>query len=608
MASTTPTSMTKLSIAYLDFDTIKASLRDYLRSQTIFKDYSFEGSGLAILLDVLSYNTHYFGFYLNMIADEMFLDSAALRSSVVSLAKMLNYTPRSVTSAQATVSVTITPNDNTASAVIEKNTAFVAVVNGTNFNFVTNQAYSATIANGTYSFPIVQLIEGIPYTYSWTVDNSIPNQRFVLPNPSIDTSTLTVQVQNSITDTTVQYFSLANDLMQIKATTPVYFLQEVENQQFEIYFGDGVIGLPVVDGNVILVSYILSDGDAANGATVFTPASTIAGYQKYLTTTTTLQNSAGGEAPESIDSIKFSAPKNYEAQGRAVTASDYTLIMQDNYPNLASVAVWGGETMSPPQYGKVYISIKPVDGYVVTQTTKALVISNILRPYNIVSVIPEIVDPIYIFIIVNCVVKYNPSITANTPGDIAGEAYNAILAYAQTNLDQFELELRYSRLLAAIDGADQSITNNLTTIQMKSVFQPALNIVANYQFAMNNPITPGTLTSTSFVTVNDPQLTTAYVNGNTYTLADDSNGNVTMIQHGIGVPNVVVRTSCGTINYTTGAITLQGIIPNQADVNGNISLIMSPAQNDIIPLQNNILFVQPSDINVTVLANPQITA
>jgi hypothetical protein len=543
-----------------------------------------------------------------MIANEQFLDSAELRSSVVSLAKMLNYTPRSVTSATAAVAITITPGDGSSSAVITQNTPFSTSINGDTFTFVTQQAYSATInSNLQYVFPEVTLIEGIPYTYSWLVDNTIPNQRFILPNPSIDTTSLTVQVQQTSTNTTIQNFSLATDLMQITATSTVYFLQEVENEQFEIYFGDGVIGQAVQDGNVILVSYILSSGTEANGATTFVPAGTVAEYQNYLLNVTTLANSAGGADPETIAEIKFSAPKNYEAQGRAVTVSDYTVLLQNNYTNLDSVAVWGGETMSPPQYGKVYISIKPISGFVTTATTKQLIISNILQQVNIVSVIPVILDPIYIYIIVNCVVKYDPTATANTEGDIAAEAYAAIVAYAQANLDKFDLELRYSKLLAAIDASDPSITNNLTTIQMKTVFQPQLNVVANYQFAMNNPIAPGTLTSTPFVETSDPKLSVAYVAGNTYTMADDSNGNLNLIQHGIGIATSVVR-QCGTVNYTTGAIQVTQIIPSAVDINGNINLIMTPALNDIIPLQNNILYINPSDINVTVVPNAPITS
>jgi len=599
-------STTSMSIAFLDFDNIVASLRDYLRSQQTFKDYNFSGSGLSVLIDLLAYNTHYMGFYNNMIANEMFLDSANLRSSVVSLAKMLGYTTRSVTSPQAVVSISINPNDSATAAVIQKGTQFTAPVNGNNYTFVTNQVYSTTISNGKFSFPEVVLVEGVPYTYRITVDSSIVGQRFIIPSSNADMSTLTVQVQTSQTDTTVRTFTLATNLLTVTATTPVYFLQEVENQQYQVYFGDGVIGAPVIDGNIVLLSYIVSDGTTSNSATTFTPASTVAGYQSYLTTVTTLASAAGGLDSETIDEIKFLAPKNYETQGRAVTTNDYATIMQENYTNLDSVAVWGGEDMNPPQYGKVFISIKPVSGFVVTQTTKALVVSNILRQYNIVSVIPEIIDPDYIFIIVNCVVKYNPTVTTNTVGQIQSNAYNAIIAYADGNLDKFQLELRYSRFLASIDESDPSITNNLTTIQMKKTFVPSLNVMANYQLTMNNPVIPGSMTSTSFITTQDPLVSSPYATGKTYTIGDDGEGNLTLLQSGIGIPTSVVR-KCGTINYTTGQILIQEIIPAQADANGNISLIMSPAQNDIIPLQNNILFIQPSDITVTAIPNPPIT-
>ncbi len=282
------------------------------------------------------------------------------------------------------------------------------------------------------------------------------------------------------------------------------------------------------------------------------------------------------------------------------------MLIQQDYTNADSVAVWGGEDNVPPQYGKVFISIKPVEGFVITETTKATVVSNIVRKRNIVAVIPEIIDPDYIFIVVNCIVKYNPANTFKTEGDIQSGAYNAIVEYAKANLDKFDLELRYSRLLSAIDNSDSSITNNLTTIQMKKVFQPRLEIVQNYEFLLNNAIAPGTLVSSSFVTAHDIKLTSPFVNGKTYTIVDDGIGNLNMVQHGIGIPEFVVR-QCGSINYETGHILIQEIIPTQADSDGNITLIMSPAQNDIVPVRNNILFIQPADIEVTAIAHAPIS-
>jgi hypothetical protein len=601
-----PSTSSKLNVGYLDFDTIKMSLRDYLRSQAVFKDYDFEGSGLAVLLDILTYNTHYFGFYMNMIGNEMFLDSANLRSSVVSLAKMLNYTPRSVTSAQANVSITITPNDSASVAVIEKNSPFTANVDGTSYNFVTAQTYGATISGGKFYFPNVTLVEGLAYTFRWTVDSTIPNQRFVLPNPSVDTSTLAVRVQNSATDTTLTTFVLATDLITLTGSTNAYFLQEVENQQFQLTFGDGVVGSALVDGNIIIVDYILSDGSLANSAATFFPAAPVAGYPVNNTAITTLIPAAGGLDPESIDEIRFTAPKNYQAQGRAVTVSDYILTISQQYTNTDSVTVWGGEDAVPPQYGKVFISIKPVNGYVITEAAKVLVVQNIVRQYNVISVIPEFVDPDYTFIIVTCNVRYNPSNTFKTDGDIQSGAYDAITSYATSDLDKFNLEFRYSKLLAAIDASDPSITNNQTTIQMKKTFMPTLDVATNYTFQMYNAILPGSITSSNFVVVHDPLLLTPYQNGNTYYINDDRNGNLLLFQQGIGIATTSVR-NVGTVNYTTGVINLNSFMPFQADANGNVSIIMTPQLNDVIPSLNNILFIQPSDVTVVAIPVPTTT-
>lgn len=596
-----PATSSKLNIGFLDFDTIKMSLRDYLRSQTVFKDYDFEGSGLAVLLDILSYNTHYFAYYMNMIGNEMFLDSANLRSSVVSLAKMLNYTPRSVTSAQANISVTITPNNSASVAVIEKNTPFTSNVDGSTYNFVALQTYGATISNGQFFFPNIVLIEGLAYTYRITVDNSIPNQRFLLPNPSVDTSSLAVRVQTSVTDATLTTFILATDLITLTATTNAYFLEEVENQQFQLTFGDGVVGAALVDGNIIIIDYVLSDGSAANSASTFTPAAPLAGYPANLTSVTTLVPAAGGLDPETIDQIRFTAPKNYQAQGRAVTVSDYVLTITEQYTNTDSVTVWGGEDANPPQYGKVYISIKPIDGYVITETAKTLVVNNIVRQYNVISVIPEFVDPDYTFLIVNCTVKYNPSNTYKTDGDIQTGAYNAIVNYATLDLDKFNLEFRYSKLLTAIDNSDPSITSDQTTIQMKKTFMPSTTIATNYTFQLYNAILPGSVSSSTFIVVQDPLMLIPYQNGNTYYITDDRNGNLLMYQQGIGIATTSVR-NIGTVNYTTGVIVLNAFLPYQGDANGNVSLIMSPQLNDVTPALNNILFIQPQD--VTVVAVP----
>jgi hypothetical protein len=277
--ATNTSNTSRLSLGYLDFDTVKANLRDFLRNQSQFRDYDFTGSAFSILLDVLAYNTYYNAFYLNMVGNEMFIDSANLRSSVVSIAKQLGYTPRSITSATALVSITITPNDSATVAVIEKNSSFIANVDGQTYNFITDNAYGATLnSTGQFVFPTVTLVEGNSYTYRIVVDSTIPNQKFILPNANIDTSTLTVQVQQSQTNTNTDIYLLCTNFLQITNTTKAYFLQEDENQQFEVVFGDGVLGNALLDGNVVVISYILSDGTLANGATTFTPSTPLCGY------------------------------------------------------------------------------------------------------------------------------------------------------------------------------------------------------------------------------------------------------------------------------------------------------------------------------------------
>ena len=439
-----------------------------------------------------------------------------------------------------------------------------------------------------------------PYTYQFVVDSSISHQRFILPNSGVDTSQLTVRVQKSKSDTTTNTYILAENFLEITGKTNVYFLQEVTNQQFEVVFGDGIIGSALSDGNVVIIDYILSHGAAGNTASSFFPSAPL-GYPINGTYITTLIPASGGLDAETTEEIRFSAPKNYEAQGRAVTVSDYQLHVSQDYTNADSVACWGGEDHVPPQYGKVFVSVKPVNGFVITDTAKTLILSNIIRKRNIVSIIPEFVDPDYTFINVTNKTKYDPSNTNKTQGDIMTGVYTAITTFAATELDKFNLDFRYSRLLEAIDNSDQSISSNVTTIQVKKIFKPALDVITNYDTYFYNAVVPGSLSSTSFVSVHDPKLNIPYVNGMYYTLQDDSRGNIQMWVHGIGISDSVVRI-CGSINYKTGHIALTEFMPYQVDADGSMSLIMTPLENDISPVRNNILFIKPQDIKITTIA------
>ena len=594
MANTTKS---RLVISSLDFDDIKASLKTFLSAQSYFQDYNFEGSGLSVLIDLLAYNTHLTGFYQHMIANEMFMDTATLRSSIVSRAKLLGYTPISTTSARAVVNITIVPPDNPASIIIDRGTRFNAVIDGKNYVFITDEAHITTPMNGVYAFSDVTLVEGTPYAIQFTYDATNPTQRFIIPNATVDTSTLDVIVQTSVTNNTQTVFELVDDITLVTDTSLIYYLQEVENELYEVQFGDGVLGKPLEDGNIIIVNYQVSSGAASNGATGFAPISYVGGYANNVVTVTTVTSAFGGSPRETTDDIRFMAPRSFEAQDRAVTVQDYKTLLAQDYPDAASVAVWGGEDQVPPSYGKVFISIKPVEGYVLTATAKKSIIDNILRKRNVVSIIPEIVDPDYTFILANCEVWYDPTVTIKTSQDIANTVIQAIVAYGTTDLSQFGLALKYSRLLNAVDNADTSISNNYISIQMQKRFNPTLGISQAYSFNFNNPIQPDSFASSHVVIVRDPQI--LYSVGDLFRIIDDGNGNLNITRLSVGSTTEVVVKPAGTINYMTGVVDIVGFMPQTLNGATDCRLTCTPQEPDINPALNNILVMNAADIKAS---------
>lgn len=593
---------TRLDVAALDFDLIKANLRDFLRSQPQFKDYDFDGAGINVLLDILSYNTHYMGWYQNMVGNEMFLDTAQLRSSVVSHAKHLAYTPRSARAARAVIGVTINaPVGNTnAAAVIERFTKFSARIEGDVFEFVTNRAYTAYRVNDQFIFPAVDLIQGIAYQYRHPVDLRVPKQRFLLPDNRIDTSTLTVRVQKSVSNNMTEVFTLADDITEVKKDSKVYFLQEVEEGKFEVYFGDGIIGRALQDGNIVILDYIVTSADAANGANAFFPVTQVANIGAQFITVSTVTVAHSGAAPETTDQIRFAAPKNWEAQNRAVTVQDYKTLIAKDYPVLDSVAVWGGEDHVPPQYGKVFLSLKPVEGFVVTEEAKQYIIRDVLKRRNIVSVIPEVMDPDYTYLLVNCKVRYRPAETDKNQGEITNITYEAIRSYNKDELGRFDRMLKYSRLLNTIDVADTSISNNLTTLKMRKRFRPRLMATTNYSFDLHNPIRKFSFYSSQFVVAQDPLV--QYNEGDIHYLEDDGSGTIWIVRIVKGLPNERMK-KAGTINYATGEILIRELNPFLLVEEGalDIDIFMTPEENDIVPKRNNILTILDSDITVNAI-------
>lgn len=593
---------TRIDVAALDFDLIKANLRDYLRSQTQFKDYDFDGAGINVLLDVLAYNTHYMGWYQNMIGNEMFLGTSQLRSSVVSHAKHLAYTPRSIRASRAVIRVVIAapPGNTSSAAVIERFTKFSARIEGNVYEFVTTKTYTAYRVNDQFVFPEVELIQGISYQFRYPVDKKIPKQRFVLPDNRIDASTLVVRVQKSVSNNQTEVFNLADDITEVKKDSKVYFLQEVEEGKFEVYFGDGIIGRAVEDGNIVILDYIVTEADAANGAIGFFPVTQVANISSQFVTVTTVTPAHSGAPAETLDQIKFAAPKNWEAQNRAVTVQDYKTLIAKDYPVLDSVAVWGGEDNIPPQYGKVFMSLKPVEGFVVTEEAKQYVIRDVLKRRNIVSVIPEIMDPDYTYLMVNSKVRYRPAETDKNQGQISSITYEAIRAYNKEELGKFDRMLKYSRLLNAIDVADTSISNNLTTLKMRKRFRPRLRATTNYTFDLHNPVRKFSFYSSQFVVAQDPLV--VYNEGDIHFLEDDGSGNIWIVRIVKGQANTRMK-KAGTINYATGEIVIRELNPFLLVEEGalDIDIFMTPEENDIVPKRNNILVILDSDITVTAI-------
>jgi len=592
----------KLEVSDFDFDNIKVNLKTFLQSQSEFQDYNFEGSGFAILLDILAYNTHYLGFNANMLANEMYLDSADIRKNIVSLAKMLGYTPSSVKSPIANIDILV--NDGTGSSItMTKGTAFTTTVDGTSFQFVNNADIVTTPVNGVYKFSNVTLYEGTLVTFRYTVNTTDPDQKFIIPSSLADTSTLIVRVQNSSTDTTISTYTLATGLASISSTTKAYFLQEGENGKFEIYFGDGVIGSSLSDGNIVILEYIVTNVDAANGASTFTPATTVGGFSDL--TVTTNSNAQGGNVAQSKESIRFNAPLQYTAQNRAVTTSDYESLVQSIYPNALSISAWGGEDDETPVYGTVKIAIKAASGSTLTTATKQSIVTQ-LKKYNVASVVPVIVDPEVTSVILTSTVKYDQKLTTKTSTSLKSDIISTLTNYNNNTLQKFDGVFRYSKVIGLIDGTDTSIVSNITTIKVRKNFTPLLGTSAKYNIyfrnSLYNPVTGynsvngGILESSGFK-----------INGditNVYYLDDDGAGNVRRYRL-IGSVRTYANNNQGTINYSTGQITLNSLnmssIENIRGVSSTvIELTVKPNSNDIVPVRDQIVEIDVTNSIITV--------
>ena len=576
----------RLEITDLDFDSVKANFKTFLSQQKEFTDYNFEGSGMSVLMDLLAYNTHYLAFHANMLANEMFIDTALTRDSAVSHAKSLGYLPTSTKSPYAIVTITVYDVPiSQLSVVMVAGTIFTTSINGTSYQFVTISDHTATSDTGIFVFSDVSIYEGTRIDYTYTVNTSNLEQRFVIPSNSADTSTLVVTVQASASDVTSETYTLNTDYALLKSTSLNYFLQEIEDGQYEVYFGDGITGKKPIDGNIVTLKYVVTNGSLADGASVFTAASNIGGYTN-ITTLATGSASGGGDA-ESVDSIKFNAPLKYAAQGRAVTPDDYKAIVPSVYSNIKSIQVWGGEDNDPPIYGKVFIAIRPNSGLSLTTTTKNLIISS-LKNYNVASIVPEIVDPEILFIVMNVTNRYNPTLTEKSKSDINALVETTITQFNTNNLQKFDSVFRHSNFVKTVDDTDTAILSSTATLKLKRIITPTLNAITKYTVSFNNAAYhPAALWSQTVV-----ESTGFYLAGNTNEqfIDDDGSGNLRTFYLLGGVTKTITNASAGTITYTTGQLVLTALnVTTTTNGNTTIDITVKPDSNDVIPVRNQVI-------------------
>jgi hypothetical protein len=606
--------MSNLRITELDFDTIKGNLKDFLKNYTdtdgspYFTDFDFEGSGISILLDVLAYNTHYNAYLASMVVNEMFLDSAVKKSSAISIAKHLGYTPLSPRGARAKLTFNVSnPTNNPTSLTLEKFTPFTTSIDGASYTFVNLNPVTINPVNGVYTFTDIEVVEGAPLQYVFSVYNPGPAEKYVIQNLNIDTSTMQVIVQNSLTDTTSTTYNLSDDSLNVDGNSNVYFLEQNPFEQFQLYFGDGIIGKQLSRNNLIIVTYLVTNGTAGNvsGNIIqeFACPSTIGGGTPDNTIVATI-NSSGGYAAETIDEIKFKAPLFTSSQNRAVSANDYKAIIEKNFPLIESISVWGGEQNTPPKYGKVIISLKPYDGYEVTTDLKNQIQNTLLANKQVLTITPEFITPDYVYINLTVNAKYNTKITSLSANDIQSLIRNAITNYFSANLQKFNYNFIFSQLIGTIDNVDSSIIGNLITLKLQKRISPAIGISNNYtgdnSIKFKNGLMPSTLESTRFVVTNSSNV---LIEATIMDVPNDSVPNLT----GTGTLKLidadtatVLDSNYGSINYGTGEVTItdlrfNGYISTSVDI--RLTATIQDSFLDINVDKNEILLLDDSTLD-----------
>ncbi len=605
--------MPLVNFSNLDFDQIKTSIKDYLRANSNFTDYDFEGSNLSTIIDTLAYNTYITSYNANMVTNEVFIDSATLRENVVSLARNIGYVPKSKKSSTANVAFSVDVSNNTSITVTLK--AGISFISSNNYgteSYVFSVPNDVTVpvdSNGVATFDDVKIYEGTYISQNYTVSSRTPNQKFILPNTGIDADLINVSVRDSEQSSVIRKFSKSDGLFEIDSTSLVYFLNEISNERYEVIFGDGLFGTKLQEPNYVEINYIICNGLEANNIDNFAfSGSLIDDTGKSIATgislVSTILPSYGGNSIEDVESIKKYSTQIYSSQNRAVTASDYEAIVPRIYPETESVAAYGGEDLVPPQYGKVFVAIKPENGVYLSSSIKENV-QRKLRKYSVAGIISEIVDLKYLYLEVNSNVYYNTNLT-NSPPNTKSIILENIINYSNsTQLNKFGARFKYSKFLKIIDDGHESITSNITTVVMRRDLRPVLNSFAEYEICYGNRFY---ISGDDGFNIKSSGFTVSGISETVY-IGDipDKNlktGKICLFKLNALTESVIVKNSIGTIDYIKGEIMIQPINILSTVVNRGAPLIeisISPYSNDVIGLQDLYLQLDTSNTNVSMI-------
>ena len=594
-------------LANLEFADIKTALKDYMRAQSDFTDYDFEGSALSQVLDVLAYNTYYTAFNTNMVVNEMFLDSATLRDNVISLAKQIGYRPRSAAAPAATINLTTTytgggtPPDT---FVLKKGTGFVTNFDDVLYQYVTVDDQEVPVVNNVANWSNLEVKEGTLLTQAYSINTTLKNQRFVINNTGVDTSSIIVKVYESQGSTTFTTYHASENILNLDGTSKVYFVEEIEDENFELFFGDGIFGKKLDNGNYVEVSYLITNGPNSNGAKSFSFSGIISEKGSnasipFTTSVTTVSASSGGATAESVSSIKKSAPKAYASQDRAVTAADYEGIIKKIYPAVSDIITFGGEEDNPPEFGKVKVAIKPQNAIALSAFTKNDIAKK-LKDYTVASITPVIVDPSILYIELNSLISYKSATTTLTKAELQTKAITAVEDYiTQSTTEKFNGKFRHSKFASVIDGSDNSITSNLTEVTLRKDFYPTLNSTFYYELCYLNEFKDScdasVLKSTGFVVSEYPTFTVY--------LEDDTKGKIDLYRlNSLTGEKIYLVKGVGDINYKHGEIKLYNLtIIKGSFADNKIELRVEPASNDVNAVREVYLDIDISKSNFSAL-------